>query len=226
MKENLSLLRNEMDSLKRLLENMSERLSAADALISAIEEAEEADDLPADDLQSIGQPAAGHPADDQPADDQSAIGQPADDLPPLELQELEPTVQETPEPERPVPDVPEPEMSAREESAGARTETPEPEARQGKSLFEDFTISQAWRTDRPGAHVSDIRSAVTLNDRVLFINTLFNGDPVAFQDTMLAINAMHGMDELLDYLKDKDVGWDMDSDIVYRFMMAARRKLD
>lgn len=198
MKENLSLLRNEIDSLKRLLENMSERLSAADALISAIEEAEEADDLPADDLQSIGQPANDHLVDDQPA-----IAQPADDLPPLELQELEPPVQELPEPE-----------------------APEPEARQGKSLFEDFTISQAWRTDRPGAHVSDIRSAVTLNDRVLFINTLFNGDPVAFQDTMLAINGMHGMDELLDYLKDKDAGWDMDSDIVYRFMMAARRKLD
>lgn len=201
MKENLSLLRNEIDSLKRLLENMSERLSAADTLISAIEEAEEADDLPADDLQSIDQPA--------------------DDLPPLELQELEPLVQEAPEPAVPVQWV-----SAREESAGTRTETPEPEARQGKSLFEDFTISQAWRTDRPGAHVSDIRSAVTLNDRVLFINTLFNGDPVAFQDTMLAINGMRGMDELLDYLKDKDAGWDMDSDIVYRFMMAARRKLD
>ncbi len=216
MKENLSLLRNEIDSLKRLLENMSERLSAADALISAIEEAEEADDLPADDLQSIGQPANDHLVDDQPA-----IAQPADDLPPLELQELEPPVQVLPEPAVPVQWV-----SAREESAGARTETPEPEARQGKSLFEDFTISQAWRTDRPGAHVSDIRSAVTLNDRVLFINTLFNGDPVAFQDTMLAINAMHGMDELLDYLKDKDAGWDMDSDIVYRFMMAARRKLD
>lgn len=216
MKENLSLLRNEIDSLKRLLENMSERLSAADTLISAIEEAEEADDLPAGDLQSIGQPTNDHPVDDQPADD----------LPPLELQELEPTVQETPEPESPVPDVPEPEMSAREESTGARTGAPEQEARQGKSLFEDFTISQAWRTDRPGAHVSDIRSAVTLNDRVLFINTLFNGDPVAFQDTMLAINGMHGMDELLDYLKDKDAGWDMDSDIVYRFMMAARRKLD
>lgn len=198
MKENLSLLRNEIDSLKRLLENMSERLAAADALISAIEEAEEADDLPADDLQSIGQPTNDHLVDDQPA-----IAQPADDLPPLELQELEPPVQELSEPE-----------------------APEPEARQGKSLFEDFTISQAWRTDRPGAHVSDIRSAVTLNDRVLFINTLFNGDPVAFQDTMLAINGMHGMDELLDYLKDKDAGWDMDSDIVYRFMMAARRKLD
>lgn len=221
MKENLSLLRNEMDSLKRLLENMSERLSAADALISAIEEAEEADDLPADDLQSIGQPANDHLVDDQPA-----IAQPADDLPPLELQELEPPVQELPEPESPVPDVPEPEMSAREESTGARTGAPEQEARQGKSLFEDFTISQAWRTDRPGAHVSDIRSAVTLNDRVLFINTLFNGDPVAFQDTMLAINGMHGMDELLDYLKDKDAGWDMDSDVVYRFMMAARRRLD
>lgn len=203
MKENLSLLRNEIDSLKRLLENMSERLSAADTLISAIEEAEEADDLPADDLQSIGQPADDHLVDDQPAIAQPAIAQPADDLPPLELQELEPLVQEAPEPE-----------------------APEPEARQGKSLFEDFTISQAWRTDRPGAHVSDIRSAVTLNDRVLFINTLFNGDPVAFQDTMLAINGMRGMDELLDYLKDKDAGWDMDSDIVYRFMMAARRKLD
>lgn len=193
MKENLSLLRNEIDSLKRLLENMSERLSAADTLISAIEEAEEADDLPAGDLQSIGQPTNDHPVDDQPADD----------LPPLELQELEPPVQELPEPE-----------------------APEPEARQGKSLFEDFTISQAWRTDRPGAHVSDIRSVVTLNDRVLFINTLFNGDPVAFQDTMLAINGMHGMDELLDYLKGKDAGWDMDSDVVYRFMMAARRRLD
>lgn len=208
MKENLSLLRNEIDSLKRLLENMSERLAAADALISAIEEAEEADDLPADDLQSIGQPTNDHLVDDQPAIDQPAIAQPAivqpaDDLPPLELQELEPPVQELSEPE-----------------------APEPEARQGKSLFEDFTISQAWRTDRPGAHVSDIRSAVTLNDRVLFINTLFNGDPVAFQDTMLAINGMHGMDELLDYLKDKDAGWDMDSDVVYRFMMAARRRLD
>ena len=33
---------------------------------------------------------------------------------------------------------------------------------------------QAWRTDMPGAPVRDIRSAISLNDRVLFINRLFN----------------------------------------------------
>ena len=87
------------------------------------------------------------------------------------------------------------------------------------------TASQPWRKDRPGTPVADMRSAVTLNDRVLFINTLFDGDPVKFQDAVMAANGMKDIDELLDYLASKGYDWDMGSDTVYRFMMAARRKL-
>lgn len=87
------------------------------------------------------------------------------------------------------------------------------------------TASQPWRKDRPGTPVADMRSAVTLNDRVLFINTLFDGDPVKFQDAVMAANGMKDIDELLDYLAGKGYDWDMGSDTVYRFMMAARRKL-
>ena len=38
---------------------------------------------------------------------------------------------------------------------------------------------QAWRTDMPGTPVKDVRSAISLNDRIIFINYLFGEDPLA-----------------------------------------------
>ena len=151
MKENLSVVRAEIASLKRLVEEMEQRISKAEEALGRMEN---------EDSEWI-----------------------EDDMPLFDLPELE--------------------IIHREETSA----------------------SHAWRNDRPGSSVSDMRSAVTLNDRVLFINSLFSGDPVAFQNAVLAINAMDGLDGLCAYVAAEHPDWDLSSDTVYRFMMAARRKL-
>ena len=77
----------------------------------------------------------------------------------------------------------------------------------------------------PGSPVRDIRSAISLNDRILFINTLFNEDPATFQNVVNAINGMNSLKEVADYINSEFPQWDMDSETVYRFMMAARRRV-
>ena len=96
-----------------------------------------------------------------------------------------------------------------------------------KQVFLDaMAAKQAWRTDMPGAPVRDIRSAISLNDRVLFINRLFDEDPVNFQETLNALNQMGSLDEAVTYLVEKHPSWNLESELVYRFMMALRRKLN
>ena len=84
---------------------------------------------------------------------------------------------------------------------------------------------QAWRTDRPGMPVKNIISAISLNDRVFLINTLFGEDPMLFQERISKFNAMGSLSEALAYIGEKHPDWDMNSDAVYRLMMAVRRKL-
>ena len=84
---------------------------------------------------------------------------------------------------------------------------------------------QLWWTDMPGSPVRDIRSAISLNDRILYINTLFNEDPMIFQDAVNAINGLNSLREVVGYVKERFPQWNMDSEIVYRFMMAARRRV-
>ena len=85
--------------------------------------------------------------------------------------------------------------------------------------------AQAWRTDIPGPEVKDIRSAISLNDRVMFISTLFREDSMLFQDVVSRINAQASLDKVVSYLEETFPEWDMNSDLVYRFMMAVRRKI-
>ena len=92
-------------------------------------------------------------------------------------------------------------------------------------VLDAMTTKQAWRTDMPGAAVRDIRSAISLNDRVLFINRLFDEDPVIFQETLTKLNQMETLDEAVDYLAANRPQWNFESEIVYRFMMALRRKI-
>ena len=40
-------------------------------------------------------------------------------------------------------------------------------------IIDTMIDRQAWRTDMPGGVVRDVRSAISLNDRILFINKLF-----------------------------------------------------
>lgn len=93
-----------------------------------------------------------------------------------------------------------------------------------KTVAEVMEDKQAWRTDIPGAPVRDLLSAISLNDRVQFINTLFKGDPSIFQQTRAKINLMTSLDQVVDFITST-FDWDMNSQIVYRFMMAVRRKI-
>ena len=93
-----------------------------------------------------------------------------------------------------------------------------------KAVIDVMTDKQAWRTDMAGSPVRDLLSAISLNDRVHFIKTLFRDDAVLFQQTRAKINAMSSLDEVVDYVT-ANFDWDMSSQVVYRFMMAVRRKV-
>ena len=94
-----------------------------------------------------------------------------------------------------------------------------------QAVIDSMTDRQAWRTDMPGTPVKDIRSAISLNDRILFINMLFGQDPMAFQDALTKINQMTSLDEVVDFVVNERPEWDFESETVYRFMMAVRRKI-
>lgn len=102
---------------------------------------------------------------------------------------------------------------------------PQPEAEQSTAIVDKLAAKQRWRTDMPGSPVKDIRSAIALNDRVLFINTLFDKDPVRFQADLTAINGMDTLAQAIDYFQEHHPEWNFDSDTVYRFMMAVRRRV-
>ena len=94
------------------------------------------------------------------------------------------------------------------------------------AVIDLMTEKYTWRTAIPGTPVKDIRGAIALNDRVLFINHLFGTDPMAFQDTLNQINQMQTFDEAVNYLAASHPEWDFNSNIVYSFMMAVRRKVN
>lgn len=98
-----------------------------------------------------------------------------------------------------------------------------PKAR--KAVVDAMLTEEAWRTDMPSSEVKDIRSAIALNDRILVINKLFGGDAENFQDAVAALNSMSSLDEAVDFLKERYPDWKWNSDIVYRFMMAVRRRI-
>lgn len=120
---------------------------------------------------------------------------------------------------------------------GGMAEEEEPKARKTKAPSEHRQYSghkviadqkygnEAWRKDMPGPEVKDVRSAISLNDRVMFISTLFRDDSMLFQDVINKINALTTLEKAVQYLKENFPEWDMDSELVYRFMMSIRRKI-
>ena len=93
------------------------------------------------------------------------------------------------------------------------------------AVMDVMAEKQAWRTDRPGSQVKNVISAISLNDRVLLINVLFREDPILFQSTISAFNGMTNLDEAISYIQTNFPDWDLNSEPVYRLMMAVRRKL-
>lgn len=154
------------------------------------------------------------------------------DEPEIEVVVEPEVVEEAVEPEQEDDDLPvfmepEPVQEPMIESVVEPVAEPEPvaETKPAVAVIDSMTDRQAWRTDMPGSPVRDIRSAISLNDRILFINGLFAQDPMAFQETLTRINQMETLDEVVAYLVAARPDWDLESEIVYRFMMAVRRKV-
>lgn len=127
----------------------------------------------------------------------------------LPAAEPEPTPAPTPEPE------PEPEPEAEDEVLHRTTL---------KDMYE-AAQSCRWMHDLPGGPVSNIISAISLNDRVLLITQLFREDPMLFNSSISAFNSMESLDQALEYINTNFPEWDLDSQAVYRLIMALRRKL-
>lgn len=83
----------------------------------------------------------------------------------------------------------------------------------------------AWSKDNPGILVKNIRSGISLLDRALFIGTLFKEDFNLYDKTIAELNNLHTLDEAVAYIQEHFPEWEMGTDVVYRFMMAVRKKL-
>ena len=151
--------------------------------------------------------------DDLPMDEPSTIPEPVPE-PTLDI-EQEIVIAQAPESETTQKTEPAPRPKA------SILDSQKPET----AVMDVMAEKQAWRTDRPGSQVKNVISAISLNDRVLLINVLFKEDPILFQNTISAFNGMTTLDEAISYIRTNFPDWDMNSEPVYRLMMAVRRKL-
>ena len=193
-------------------------------------------DLPVEEVPEE-MPAPAEPSDDLPFDlpvEETPVEEPVQEAPVAAEPEIETVVEPLSEAasEPMTEDFPEEillEDHAAEETAPIIVAEPEPEVvvkpLVKEAIIDAMTEKQAWRTDMPGTQVKDVRLAISLHERVLFINHLFSEDPMAFQTTVNKVNASASLDEVVEYVKETFPQWDLDSDLVYRFMMAVRRKI-
>lgn len=140
---------------------------------------------------------------------------------------VEEPVAEEPVAEEPVEEIASPEVEepvAEEPVAEEPEEAPAVREERAPSAL-DMYSQYRWMTDMPGSPVSNIISGISLNDRVLLIKTVFQGDPMLFQKTVTDLNSMCGLGEAVSYLLENFPELELGSDTVYRLMMAVRRKL-
>lgn len=217
----------------------------------AAEEETEEFDLPMEEEEA---PAAEEPVEEEPVEEEPVEEEPVPEET-VENTEPETLIEDMPDmddsaavPEETVDepidisvdidlDVPSFETEAKaaeeKESVPAAEEFPAPKAsindaetaKVKKAVLDVTAKKQAWRTDMPGTPVKNIISAISLADRAFLVNTLFKGEPEVFQETISKLNEMKSFDEALAYLEENYPNWNLNSDIVYRLMMAIRRKL-
>ena len=225
-----------MSEIKDMMASIRSQLEVLDAKMAELQQVvdqEDADVVPidldlgddlqvypsAEDLTVAEEAVAEEPVEDvDVSDDDLPFGDFPEEAAPSaeEVPAEEPAVEE-PDDDLPIFAEPEPVVQA------APVLTEEPKAK--TAVIDAMTDRQAWRTDMPGTQVKDIRSAISLNDRILFINYLFNEDPMAFQEALTKINQAGSLDEVVAYVVESFPDWNLESDVVYRFMMAVRRKV-
>ncbi len=162
-------------------------------------------------------------------DTQALAAEPQDDDPKQQAEQLQ--QQQIEGLQEPQAEEPQEHTELQQEQAEPQAEEPEIALdldieidNQGRSQLPDLHSFQ-WMNDMPGGEVANMISGISLNDRVLFINTLFREDPSLFQSTISALNGMKSLEDAIAWLVARFPEWNLNSEVVYRFMMAARRKL-
>lgn len=214
----MASVKTQLEALKNKIVEFEQYIDAQDVV----------DDLPVDELiEELVEDIAEAPVAESVTEVEDEVMdielEPSDDLPFYDdlpqVSEPEPVAASDPEVE-PVPDV-EPVLEV--EALPETVEEPV-QAVEQVPVIDAMIAKQAWRKDMPGSPVKDIRSAISLNDRILFINYLFGEDPMAFQEMLTQLNAMSSFDEAAAHAIAAHPQWDLESDTVYRFMMALRRR--
>ena len=91
----------------------------------------------------------------------------------------------------------------------------------------DIDLSQPeWMLDEPGPRVYDLNDAITLNDKLFFINELYNGDAEQYYLCIQRLNEFTYFREALEYVRHAFTDWNEDSPEVYRFYMILRRRYE
>ena len=220
----------DIDAFDLPVEETPEALSV-EGMPETLQAEEVSEDLPAEEISE--EVPVEEVAEDLPVEEE-----PSDDLPfdlPVEEDLPEEIILEVPaDPTPVVPADPAPTVIAGSDrptdgiaEANAKESPAEEPAKPvvKEAIIDAMTEKQAWRTDMPGTQVKDVRLAISLHERVLFINHLFAENPMVFQATVNKVNASQSLDEVVEYIKETFPQWDLDSDLVYRFMMAVRRKI-
>lgn len=73
--------------------------------------------------------------------------------------------------------------------------------------------------DRP---VSDLRKAINLNDKILFIRELFKGSYATYDETLQTLNHITDFSSAMDIVHT--LNWDMDNEVSVRFIEILKRK--
>ena len=233
-----------LSEIQETLAGLKARIAEVEERLSALEMAEEPVPAPEEeDMPVPCEPAPEAPVEsDIPAEaedmDPIDISIDIEDVAPVEAQPAAPEApaqEPAPEPEPAAP-VPASEPVPADEPAGellldgaprSKANINDRQERHVRKAVMDVMGQQkcAWKTAMPGTPVKNVISAISLNDRVLFINTLFKEDPMAFQEAIAAFNSMSSFDEAEEYVRTNYPDWKLDSDLVFRLMMAVRRKL-
>lgn len=224
---------SEIKSMMASIRSQLERLDAKMAELQQVVDPEEFDSTPIDIEIEETVPAADLPVEEQQTVEVQEI--------PLEVEEdlpAEETPADVPAEEIPevvedvMEDLPAAEETEEDDDLPGVFDMPEVVTVADKAsvdakpiLNEVITADYAWRKDMPGTPVRDVRSAISLNDRVIFINLLFKEDAQTFVDTLSRINTMEDLDQAVGYITSVFPDWDLSSELVYRFMMAVRRKV-
>lgn len=225
----LSEIKESLESLKAQVHDLESRIAA----IEMEPEMEETSDLPEteEDMSPID-----ISLDDEMIGDMDFVGAQAiqADAEPVQTtpeqgtepeQAAEPKPVKEPEPVKEPDIVKEPEVEELLSTPVESINDKQEKKKSRKAVMDVMSEKCAWRAAMPGSPVKNIISAISLNDRVLLINTLFKEDAIAFQDAISTLNGMSSFAEAEEYIMENHPDWNLNSDIVYRLMMAIRRKL-